>query len=216
MALNLDTLKNIPNNQKMVLLGLLLVVIIGGFIYFFVVPKRQEIAVLEQANTGLAQEIQTNKIKVRKLEELKRQNLILLADLAKLQEQLPAEEEVARLLKQVSDLGVGIGLEMKLWKPSEKKADPNGLYTEIPVDVEVAGGYHAVAVFFDGISKLSRIVTVSGLKMTNPHLQKNRFVIQTTFRATAYAAAKPAPPSEAGGGPNKTGTLPMPGGRSKT
>jgi type IV pilus assembly protein PilO len=88
-------------------------------------------------------------------------------------------------------------LDFKLWRPSERRPGASGLYTEIPVDVEVAGGYHAVASFFDRIGKLPRIVNVSGLKMTNPKVDKSRLMIQTTFRATAFAAmdagAQPPP-----------------------
>jgi type IV pilus assembly protein PilO len=64
------------------------------------------------------------------------------------------------------------------------------------VEVEVAGNYHAVAAFFDRIGKLPRIVNVSGLKMANGKLDKDRLMIQTTFRATAFAAIEdPAGPN---------------------
>ena len=58
------------------------------------------------------------------------------------------------------------------------------------MEVEVAGGYHAVAAFFERIGKLPRIVNVSGLKMSGAKIEKNRLMIQTTFRATAFATAE--------------------------
>ena len=58
----------------------------------------------------------------------------------------------------------------------------------LPVNVEVSGGYHTAALFFDRISALPRIVTVSGLKMGSPKLEKGRVVTQTVFDLIAYVA----------------------------
>jgi type IV pilus assembly protein PilO len=68
------------------------------------------------------------------------------------------------------------------------------------VNVEVTGGYHTAALFFDRINGLPRIVTVSNLKMGSPKTEKGRVVTQTVFDLVAYAApqdvkvaAAPAP-----------------------
>ncbi|MFQ5781101.1 MAG: type 4a pilus biogenesis protein PilO, partial [Nitrospiria bacterium] len=66
----------------------------------------------------------------------------------------------------------------------------SGLYVEIPVNIEVAGGYHSLAVFFDKISKLSRIVNVSNIRMTSPKAERDNIVIQTSFSATAFASVE--------------------------
>jgi type IV pilus assembly protein PilO len=58
----------------------------------------------------------------------------------------------------------------------------------MPVNVEVSGGYHTAALFFDRINSLPRIVTVSGVKMGNPKTDKGRVVTQTVFDLVAYAA----------------------------
>lgn len=92
------------------------------------------------------------------------------------------------LLKQVSDLGVRLGLAIKLWKPGAKADDASKLFVRMPVKVEVAGGYHTAALFFDRINSLPRIVTVSGLKMGAPKFEKGRVVTQTEFDLIAYAA----------------------------
>src|SRR5437879_12726619 len=91
------------------------------------------------------------------------------------------------LLKQVSDLGIRLGLDIKLWKPSIKTEDPSKLFVRMPVNVEISGGYHTAAIFFDGINALPRIVTVSGLKMGAPKKEKARVVTQTVFDLIAYA-----------------------------
>ena len=207
LELNLNAIKALPTYQKALMGGILVVAVVALFFVFIAKPKIDAIKTLEQQIAQLNNDIQINQAKARRLDELKRENAELAHQLAVLKEQLPPESEVASLLKQVSDLGIKTGLDFKLWKPSERRPGASGLYTEIPVDVEVAGGYHAVAAFFDRIGKLPRIVNVSGLKMTSPKTDKGRLMIQTTFRATAFAAMDAAaqppvaapPPAKPGG-----------------
>lgn len=205
LTLNTDSFKALPGYQKAVLAAMPVIALLAVFVWFVYIPKNAEIASLEQDIAQINNEIAVNQAKARRLEELKRENTELAKQLALLKEQLPPESEVATLLKQVSDLGIKTGLDFKLWKPSDRRPGASGLYTEIPVEVEVAGSYHAVAAFFDRIGKLPRIVNVSGLKMANGKLDKDRLMIQTTFRATAFAAIE----DPAGANPDKQAAVPQ-------
>ncbi|HKQ35833.1 MAG TPA: type 4a pilus biogenesis protein PilO [Nitrospiraceae bacterium] len=186
--INLDLLRSIPLIQKVGLLLMLLAGIIVGFYYYVAEPKSAEIATLQEAIGTLDTEIQTLTIKVKHLDELIAASKQLEIELAKKKERLPPEEEAIMLLKQVSDLGIRLGLDIKLWKPSPKSEDPSKLFVRMPVNVEVSGGYHTAALFFDRINAMPRIVTVSGLKMGAPKLEKGRVVTQTVFDLIAYAA----------------------------
>ena len=187
-AINLDLLRSIPLVQKVGLLLMVLAGIIVGFYYYVAEPKSAEIAGLQVAIGTLDSEIQTLTIKVKHLDELIAAHKQLEIELAKKKERLPPEEEAVMLLKQVSDLGIRLGLDIKLWKPSPKSEDPSKLFVRMPVNVEVSGGYHTAALFFDRINALPRIVTVSGLKMGAPKIEKGRVVTQTVFDLVAYAA----------------------------
>jgi len=187
VALDLEAFKNIPYYQKIVIAALLLLVLVGGFIYFVYIPKNNQIETLKSQIASLSQEIKVNEAKVQRLDALKQEHALLQQQLVQQMEQLPPEAEVPALLKQVSELGIRIGLDFKLWKPSGQKPNASGLYTEVPVDVEVAGGYHSVAMFFDRISKLRRIVNVVDIKMGSAKLDRNKVVVQTTFKAVAFA-----------------------------
>ncbi len=110
-------------------------------------------------------EINTNKARIAKLEELKQLNADLQRQLAKNLEYLPPEEEAVTLLKQLSNLGTRIGLDLKLWRPGTRIEDSSKLFVRLPVDVEMTGGYHTLALFFDRIGKLPRIINVNKIKM---------------------------------------------------
>jgi len=193
--LNLDALRSVPASQKVALLLLLVGGMIAGFYFYIAEPKSESIAALEAENTKLESEIQTLTIKVKHLDELVAANKQLEIELAKKKERLPPEEEAIMLLKQVSDLGVRLGLDIKLWRPGAQAEDPSKLFVKMPVSVEVAGVYHTAALFFDRINRLPRIITVSGLKMGSPRMEQGRFISQTTFDLIAYAAPQEKPVS---------------------
>lgn len=191
-SLNLEVLRSIPLLQKAGLILMVLAGIIVGFYYYVAEPKSTEIAGLQGAIGTLDSEIQTLTIKVKHLDELIAASKQLEIELARKKERLPPEEEAVMLLKQVSDLGVRLGLDIKLWKPSPRTEDASKLFVRMPVNVEVSGGYHTAALFFDRINALPRIVTVSGLKMGAPKFEKGRVVTQTVFDLVAYAAPQEA------------------------
>jgi len=185
---NLETLRTVPVAQKIALLG----IIIGGlsvaFYYYVVEPKNEIIAQVQTEIGKLDAEIQTLVIKVKHLDELIAANKQLEIDLAKKKERLPPEEEAVMLLKQLSDLGVRLGLDIKLWKPGNPSEDASKLFIKLPVNVEVAGGYHTAGLFFDRINKLPRIINVSDLRMGSPRIEQGRVVVQSLFDLTAFAA----------------------------
>jgi type IV pilus assembly protein PilO len=63
----------------------------------------------------------------------------------------------------VSKSGQDAGLEFLLFQPKPEIAQD--FYAEIPVAIQVVGNYHNVAVFFDQVSKMSRIVNIKDLTM---------------------------------------------------
>jgi type IV pilus assembly protein PilO len=186
--LNIEVLRTIPLVQKVGLLALVLAGILVAFYYQIVEPKSAEIEGIQATIAKLDTEIQTLTIKVKHLDELIAASKQLEIELAKKKERLPPEEEAVMLLKQVSDLGVRLGLDIRLWKPGAKTEDASKLFVRMPVNVEVSGGYHTAAIFFDRINSLPRIVTVNGLKMGTPKIEKGRVVTQTVFDLVAYAA----------------------------
>ncbi|MFQ5587870.1 MAG: type 4a pilus biogenesis protein PilO [Nitrospiria bacterium] len=192
MAIDVETIKSLTSKQKLVLLFMICVAVVSSFIWFVFIPKNEEIHRLDRDISTLNNEINVLRIKVRRLAQLKQENLKLQRKLKEMKEQLPPEAEVEFLLKQVSDLGGGSGLDFKLWRPGPKVVNASGLYTEIPVSIEVAGGYHSVGVFFDKISKMRRIINISNIRMSSPKIVRNQVMIQTSFSATAFASAEKA------------------------
>ena len=72
--------------------------------------------------------------------------------------QLPGKTEVPNLLVDISQVGVGAGLEEKLFQPADEiKKD---FYAELPIKIRLTGSYHQMGEFVSGIAALPRIVTL--------------------------------------------------------
>ena len=94
--------------------------------------------------------------------------------------QLPGRTEVPNLLVDISQVGVGAGLEEKLFQPAnEIKKD---FYAELPIKISLSGSYHQMGEFVSGIAALPRIVTLDSISI-KPE-DKNYFDV-LTFELTA-------------------------------
>src|SRR5678816_1348463 len=118
--------------------------------------------------------------------------------------QLPGKTEVPNLLVDISQVGVGAGLEEKLFQPSaEVKRD---FYAELPIKIRLTGSYHQMGEFVSGIAALPRIVTLHEMtiKPDNKDLYDNLSFELTakTFRylddAEVAAAEKAKTPAKPG------------------
>lgn len=200
---DLEILRTIPTVQKVFLLGIVLGFVVlafydnYGMLFESWTDKKNNLVTIQGQVGKLDTEIQTLTIKVRHLEELMAANKQLEIELAKKKERLPPEDEAVMLLRQLSDMGVRLGLDIKLWKPGAPAPDPSKLFVRMPVNVEVAGGYHTAALFFDRINKLRNIMNVSDLKMGSAKIEQDHVVLQTIFELTAFVAPPESKPAGA-------------------
>jgi len=80
--------------------------------------------------------------------------------------QLPNSTEVPDLLVDITQAGLGRGLEFVLFKP--EKEQPKEFYAELPISIEVRGDYHELAGFVSDVAALPRIVTFGDVSIAPP------------------------------------------------
>lgn len=191
MAMDLKlklNLKNIPLSVKIILAVLPSVLISVLVVLMLILPRNDEIKLLDAEIINQEKEIAKDQAKVARLASLKLENERLIKRLNELKFQLPEEKEVSGLLKQVSDLGIKSGLRIISWKPDHKRDHPSGIIYEIPVSVELSGSYHSLGLFFSSLTKLNRIVNISDIKLGDPVPQITEAMLKIAFRATTFSA----------------------------
>lgn len=97
---------------------------------------------------------------------------------------LPQKQEIPTLLEGISDLGRNAGLNIVSFKPGQENALE--FYAEIPVSIELSGPYHNIGVFLDQISKMSRIVTVASLAISNPQKIEGEMILQSSIQLKTF------------------------------
>ncbi len=187
MATKID-LKSLPSYAKVIVAALPAVIILLVAFLFLISPKQKEIKSLDSKIDDQNNKIATGQAKGAKLEILIKENEALVKRLDELKEQLPEEKEISSLLKQVSDLSTAAGLEIKSWKPGQKKNHPSGIVSEIPVSVSVIGTYHDFASFLSSLTKLPRIVNVGNIQMGGAQMKQGKAVLQINFTASTFSA----------------------------
>ena len=106
---------------------------------------------------------------------------------------LPEREEIPSLLTSISRSGQDVGLEFLLFEPkSEVRKE---FYAEIPVAMNVKGGYHDLALFFDKVARLSRIVNIRNISMSRAGETLN---LNTSCTAVTYKFVEPEPKKNTG------------------
>jgi type IV pilus assembly protein PilO len=79
--------------------------------------------------------------------------------------QLPGKSEMEALLTDINQAGLGRGLQFELFRPAAAEA-VSEFYAELPISIRVTGNYHDMGAFASDISKLSRIVLLNDVALT--------------------------------------------------
>ena len=141
-----------------------MVLLIGLYIWFLYLPKTQEIEETEKQITSLQQKLSRAIVRARAIKKFEAEFAEVDAHFQEALKLLPNTKEIPALLKTITQLGTDSHLEFSLFSP--QKESPRDFYMVIPVSIEVSGTYQDVAVFFDKVGKMERIVNILNVSMS--------------------------------------------------
>jgi len=183
LNLHLKRLNNIPWYIQLGIFSFFGIVIAGMGWYFFIAGLDQQIKVKQGQLDSLKVEIQRGQAVEQKHQEFLTQNKQLLNKLTTLKIILPEAKQTDQLLRQVQESAVASNLVIKKFQPLP--VAQKDFFSEWPINLEVEGTYHSLGIFFDKLSKFSRIVNVSDVKITeNKKQQPNQTIIATCMATT--------------------------------
>lgn len=175
---------NIPRKQLIIMVAIVTVGIAVGYWRYLLKPIWEEQSRLTQEHQALQAELGEKQRIAQDLPRLEQELKALQIKLTQALAKLPEEKEIPSLLIKVNALGRQVGLDFLLFRPSPAIA--KGFYAEIPIQIKVEGSYHALGRFFDKISKMERIVSISDLKV-GPAVSKRKGVtVVAEFSAITY------------------------------
>jgi type IV pilus assembly protein PilO len=159
----IERLAKLPRGQRFLLYIVLYVVV--GLLYVFTIyyPSIAELDSLRTNKENLKTQKAQVEARVANKETFDQELERLTKELSVALTELPSDREIPGLLKGISQLGRKVGLDVRRFTPlPEEKRE---YVAEVPVELEVEGTFHEVAMFFDRLSKMNRIVYVQNIEM---------------------------------------------------
>ena len=203
--MTLDDLKNIDINNpsswplpvKVAGITLLCFGILGAGYWFFIQPELETLERAQQQEQTLRTQYLDKKALAINLPAYQQQMQEMEQTFGSLLRQLPNTTEVPDLLVDITQAGLGRGLEFALFKPEpEQRKD---FYAELPISIAVIGNYHEIANFISDVAALPRIVTFGDIQ-----IEKDKKLAKLSMKAKAktYRYIEDggiAPPAKKGG-----------------
>lgn len=112
---------------------------------------------------ALRTDYQKKLVKAVSLDALKKQREQIQQYVIQLEKQLPSKAEMAALLSDINQSGLGRSLQFELFRPGQVVA--RDYYAELPISIRVTGKYHDIGSFASDIAHLSRIVTLNNISL---------------------------------------------------
>lgn len=159
-----DRLSRLPSHYRLAIILLVPVLVCAGYWWMLYRPAQEEVTGLMKQQQKLQRKLNEVRSVAAKMEQFEEEIEALERELKVAVRQLPSSKELPGLLTDISTLGKKSGLEFNAFRPQDETN--RGFYAEVPIEIEFNGGYHEVAVFFDRVAKLDRIVNVGDLRMT--------------------------------------------------
>ncbi|PID42508.1 MAG: pilus assembly protein PilP [Gammaproteobacteria bacterium] len=132
--------------------------ILGGVYWFYVKDQYLALDTVVAKEVDLKKEYQDKAYKVANLDIYREQMNEMERTFGELLKQLPGDTEVPGLLEDITNTGLGSGLDISsiTLKPEVSRE----FYVELPINIVALGTYHDLASFVSGVASLPRIVTL--------------------------------------------------------
>ena len=160
----IEKIGRLPSKYRMAIVIVIPLLLGVGYFQLLHRGSQEELQRLQGQQQSLQRKLNEVRSVAANLDRFEEEIAALEKELGEALRQLPDSKELPGLLTDITTLGKKAGLEFKAFRP---KGEVNkGFYAEVPIEIEFTGSYHQVAVFFDRVAKLDRIVNVGDMKMT--------------------------------------------------
>ena len=174
----------LPLSQRILAYGVVILLLTASYWYFLYKPVVTQIEAKQSRQSELEADQAKLKTTLKDRKKLREDIAEAEARFKEATTQLPEEKEIPELLRQVSNLGRDSGLDITLFRQQTETLQD--LHAEVPVEMAVRGGYHQIALFFEKVRRLDRIVNISDIGIKNPQMADGRLQVDASFFATTY------------------------------
>ena len=188
----ISKIENLSKIQRILIFSAIFILLIVIFVFMLYKPKLEKIGKLGKELDELEKKLVVAKKNAENLETFQKMMKEAEFQFKTAMKALPEKEEIPSLLTSISRSGQDVGLEFLLFEP--KTEVRKEFYAEIPVAMNIKGGYHDLAMFFDKVARLSRIVNIKNISIgrTKDSQELSASCTAVTYKFVEPAPAKPA------------------------
>jgi type IV pilus assembly protein PilO len=199
-----NPLTKLPLAGQLGVSAVIAVLICGGFYYFWYSDALEQQRQKETRLADLQKQIRALEATANRLPEFQREVQALEARLETLKRILPPEKEMPDLMRRIQYLAAQSSLQIRKFNPGPVVS--KDFYQEVPVSIDLEGTYHNMGAFLDRVSRMSRLVNMSDIKIKAQTSQTLNNTVAITSTATTYVYLDSVPPPGApAGGPKRPG-----------
>ena len=196
-----DQINALTRPQRILAVVLTLGLLCGGFFYFLYLPKVQTLTKLGEDIRRADGRIQKARTDLRQLKPLQEKKAEMDLAFKEAMRALPESRDIPMLLASISASGRDAGLDFLLFKP--ETVVRREFYAEIPVSVEMVGGFHETVAFLDMLARMHRVVNVRDVDMQIQRGRDGGSTLRTRCQIVTYRFVEPEPAEPAKGGRRK-------------
>lgn len=173
-----------PAAPRSVLLLFIAALVIGLGWYTYLSSFEDELTASQAEELKLKEDYKTRLRKAVNLDALRKQREQVLQYVTQLEKQLPSKAEMAALLSDINQAGIGRSLQFDLFKPGQTVV--KDYYAELPITLKVNGKYHDIGFFAADVANLSRIVTLNNIALAPANKDSATLALNATARTFRY------------------------------
>lgn len=180
----LEKLGKVPRSVRYGAVAAVLALVAAG--YYFL--SYQDTAARLAAARGQAQQLQRKLTNVRavanNIGEFEQEVATLERELEIALKQLPNRKQFEDLLQDITTAGKKVGVSIKsIQRTPEIEHD---FYAEVPFKLELQGTYHNLAMFFERVAKLPRIVNIGSMNVSTASTSEAGAELRVEGTATTF------------------------------
>ena len=173
-----------PAVPRWILLIVIAIFIVGLSWYVYLSDFDETLTTAQARELTLKEDYKTRLRKAVNLDALRKQREQVLQYVTQLEKQLPSKAEMAALLSDINQAGIGRSLQFDLFKPGQTVV--KDYYAELPISLKVNGKYHDIGYFAADVANLSRIVTLNNIAIAPASKEGSALVLEATARTFRY------------------------------
>lgn len=181
-------------------LGLVLALLVYWGANLWLLKPRKEALVTEETQlSSLQSKIQEGRAAKLQLPRFREEVQELELELEKLLRILPARRNTPEILRRIRTLAEQGDFSLVRFTPGGFV--DQDFYSEWPISINLNGTYHNLALFFDRVSRFSRVVNIEGLRIDATNRGEPDHTIAASFRAKTFIYKESQADSMEGGQP---------------